>query len=238
MKLSINSTEKSVKKELAKGAKSLEMEDIVDWKSTTWSHLIAITAGLKPFTDPAIGIIPEVFRAFLPSIDYTPSAVDRKNAASILKKALHLVNVATVEYTKVAYNSIFQGAMGGLMSGLEKKIPGGIDQFLDELVNNLNDYETRKMYVQSGLAMMSDEQAWVGKLHTFGVGVMGIYDADPERILTPEEFFSFAYDLGMLQDGAVTYDPLNPTKEALSPDQLLQGWSQTMNQAAQLPKQD
>ena len=84
-------------------AYSLEMEDIVDWKSTTWSHLIAITAGLKPFTDPAIGIIPEVFRAFLPSIDYTPSAVDRKNAASILKKALHLVNVATVEYSKVAY---------------------------------------------------------------------------------------------------------------------------------------
>jgi hypothetical protein len=128
--------------------------------------------------------------------------------------------------------------MGNILSGLEQKIPGGIDQFLDELVNNLNDYETRKMYVQSGLAMMSDEQAWVGKLHTFGVGVMGIYDADPDRVLTPEEFFSFAYDLGMLQDGKVTYDPLNPSKEALTPDQMLQGWSQTMNQAAQTPKQD
>ena len=81
------------------------------------------------------------------------------------------------------------------------------------------------------MAMMTDEQAWLGKLQTFGVGVLGIYDADPTRVLTDEEYFSFAYDLGMLEDGKITFDPLNQNKKVMSPDQMMSAFTQTLNQA-------
>ena len=89
----------------------------------------------------------------------------------------------------------------------------------------------RKMYFQTGMAMMTDDQAWLGKLQTFGVGVLGIYDADPARVLTDEEYFSFAYDLGMLENGNITFDPLNQSKKVLSPEDMMSAFTQTLNQA-------
>jgi hypothetical protein len=231
MKFSINTTEKNVRKALAGAARGLTIEELVDWKSTSWSHLLAITAGLKPFSAPATLIIPEVFRPFLPQIDFVPTEKDRKIAAQALRNAIHHVNSAIIETTKAAYGNVFSSAIGGLLAGLQNSIPGGIDQFLVDLGSELNNYEVRKMYFQTGLAMMTDEQAWLGNHQTFGVGVLGIYDADPARILTDEEFFSFAYDLGMLKDGQITFDPLNQNEKALTPEQMMSALTQTLNQA-------
>ena len=231
MKFSINTTEKNVRRALAAAARGIELEELVGWKSTAWSNLLAITAGLKPFSDPAVLIIPEVFRPFLPKVDFTPTEKDRKVAAQALRNAVHNVNYAIVETTKAAYGSVFSSAIGPLLAGLQDSIPGGIDQFLDELVGELNNYDMRKLYFQTGMAMMTDEQAWLGKLQTFGVGVLGIYDADPTRVLTDEEYFSFAYDLGMLEDGKITFDPLNQNKKVMSPDQMMSAFTQTLNQA-------
>lgn len=231
MKFSINTTEKNVRKALATAARGLTIEELVDWKSTTWSHLLAITAGLKPFSPPATLIIPEVFRPFLPNVDFTPTEKDRKVAAQALRNAIHHVNSAIIETTKAAYGNVFSSAIGGLLAGLQDSIPGGIDQFLVELSSELNNYEMRKLYFQTGLAMMTAEQAWLGKHQTFGVGVLGIYDSDPSRVLTDEEYFSFAYDLGMLEEGQVTFDPLNQNEKTLTPDQMMAALSQTLNQA-------
>lgn len=231
MKFSINATEKTIRKDIQNAAKGVTIDDVVDWKSTTWSHLIAITAGLKPFTDPATLIIPEVFRAFLPRADFTPSVKDRQQAAAALRNGLEHVNAAIIETTKAAYGSVLQSAIGPLLGTLQQSLPGGIDQFLGELQNELNNYDMRKMYFQTGLAMMSDEQAWLGKHHTFAVGVMNIYDADPSRVLTADEFFSFGYDLGMLEEGKITFNPLNQQKKSLTPDQMMSALSQTLNQA-------
>jgi hypothetical protein len=232
MNFSLNATEKTVKKAISKAAEELTIDDVVDWKSPAWSHLMAITAGLKPFSDPAILIIPEVFRAFLPRVDFSPTTQDRQLAAQALKNALFHVNYAIIETTKMAYSSVLQSPVGGLLGSLQQSIPGGIDQFLGELQNELNNYDMRKLYFQTGLAMMSDEQAWLGKHHTFAVGVLNIYDADPSRILTDSEYFSFAYDLGMLSDGVITFDPLNQKKESLSPDQMMSALTQTLSQAS------
>lgn len=231
MKFSINTTEKNVRRALASTARGVSLEDLVGWKSTAWSHLVAITAGLKPFSGPAILIIPEVFRPFLPSIDFEPTEKDRKVAAQALRNAVHHVNHAIIETTKAAYGSVFTSAIGPLLAGLQNSIPGGIDQFLEELESELNTYEMRKLYFQTGLAMMTDDQAWLGKLQTFGVGVLGIYDADPSRVLTDEEYFSFAYDLGMLEGGIITFDPLNQNKKVLSPEDMMSAFTETLNQA-------
>lgn len=231
MNFSINATEKKVKKALKSAAAGISLEDVVDWKANAWSHLIAITAGLTPFSDPAILIIPEVFRAFLPRLDFQPSPKDREHAADALKNALEHVNSAILETTKAAYGSVLGSAIGPLLGSLQQGIPGGIDQFIDELNNELYNYEMRKLYFQTGLAMMSDEQAWLGKHHTFAVGVLNIYDADPSRILTPDEFFSFGYDLGMLENGKITFNPMNQQKKSLTPDQMMSALSQTLNQA-------
>jgi hypothetical protein len=238
MKFSINTTEKNVRKALASAARGLTIDELVDWESTSWSHLIAITAGLKPFVAPATLIIPEVFRPFLPQIDFIPSEKDRKVAAQALRNAIHHVNSAIIETTKAAYGNVFSSAIGGLLAGLQNSIPGGIDQFLIDLGSDLNNYEMRKMYFQTGLAMMTDEQAWLGKHQTFGVGVLGIYDADPARVLTDEEFFSFAYDLGMLEDGQITFDPLNQNEKELTPEQMMSALTQTLNQAYDTETQD
>jgi hypothetical protein len=167
----------------------------------------------------------------LPQIDFVPTEKDRKIAAQALRNAIHHVNSAIIETTKAAYGNVFSSAIGGLLAGLQNSIPGGIDQFLVDLGSELNNYEVRKMYFQTGLAMMTDEQAWLGNHQTFGVGVLGIYDADPARILTDEEFFSFAYDLGMLKDGQITFDPLNQNEKALTPEQMMSALTQTLNQA-------
>lgn len=229
--LSLNATEKTVKKALANAAREITFEDMVEMKSTTWSNLIALTAGLKPFSEPAVLIIPEVFRAFLPRLDFEPTAKDRKAAAQALKNALYHVNSTILETTKMAYGSVFESPIGGLMGALQKQIPGGIDQFLDQLRGELSNYEMRKMYVQFGLSMMSDEQAWLGKLHTFAVGVLNIYEADPSRVLTDKEYFSFAYDLGMLENGVITFNPMDQKNKGLTPDQMMSALNQTLSQA-------
>ena len=231
MNFSINATEKTVKKAIVNAAKELTIDDVVDWKANTWSNLIAIVSGLKPFSEPATLIIPEVFRAFLPRIDFTPSPKDKQFAAQALRNALYHVNSAITETTKMAYGSVLQSAIGPLLGTLQQSIPGGIDQFLGELQNELNNYEMRKLYFQTGIAMMSDEQAWLGKHHTFAVGVLNIYDADPSRILTDEEYFSFAYDLTMLDNGVITFNPMNQKKQSLTPDQMMAALSQTLTQA-------
>ncbi len=231
MKFSNNTTEKNVRRALASAARGLELEELVGWKSTSWSHLLAITAGLKPFSDSAVLIIPEIYRPHIPSVDFIPTDKDRKVAAQALRNAIHHVNYAIVETTKAAYGSVFESALGPLLAGLQNSIPGGIEQFIDDLTDELNNYEMRKLYFQTGLAMMTDEQAWLGKLQTFGVGVLGIYDADPTRVLTAEEYFSFAYDLGMLEDEKITFDPLNQNKQVMSPDQMMSAFTQTLNQA-------
>jgi len=213
MKFSINTTEKHVRRALASAARGMELE------------------GLKPFSDPAILIIPEVFRPFIPKIDFDPTEKDRKVAAQALRNAIYYINYAIVETTKAAYGNVFTSAIGPLLAGLQNSIPGGIDQFLDDLVSELNNYEMRKLYFQTGVAMMTDDQAWLGRLQTFGVGVLGIYDADPARILTDEEYFSFAYDLGMLDNGKITFDPLNQDKKVLSPEEMMSAFTQTLNQA-------
>lgn len=239
MKFSINTTEKKVRKALATAARNLTIEELVDWKSTTWSHLLAITAGLKPFSEPATLIIPEVFRPFIPQVDFVPTDKDRKVAAQALRNALHHVNYAIIETTKAAYGNVFESAIGGLLSGLQKSIPGGIDQFLVDLAGELNNYEMRKLYFSTGLAMMSDEQAWLGKHQTFGVGVLAIYDSDPNRVLTKAEYLSFAQDLDMIDaEGNITFDPLNQKKEQMTPDQMMSALNQTLNQAYDLGSQD
>ncbi len=78
---------------------------------------------------------------------------------------------------------------------------------------------------------MSDEQAWLGKLHTFAVGVLNIYDADASRVLTDKEYFSFAYDLGMLEDGIITFNPMDQKNKGLTPDQMMSALNQTLTQA-------
>jgi hypothetical protein len=233
MNFSINATEKTVKKALANAAKGITIDDVVDWKANTWSNLIAIVAGLKPFSGSATLIIPEVFRPFLPRIDFIPTPKDKQNAAQALRNALYHVNSAITETTKMAYGSVLQSAIGPLLGTLQQSIPGGIDQFLGELQNELNNYDMRKLYFQTGLAMMSDEQAWLGKHHTFAVGVLNIYDADPSRVLTDEEYFSFAYDLGMLDNGVITFNPMNQSKKSLTPDQMMSALTQTLTQACE-----
>jgi len=231
MKFTINTTEKSLRKALVTSARNLTIDELVTWKSETWSHLIAMTAGLRPFSEPAILIIPEVFRAFLPRIDFIPTDKDRKVAAQVLRNALQYVNDAIVETTKTAYGSVLSSPIGGLLGSLQNSIPGGIDQFLVDLGAELNNYEMRKLYFKTGLAMMTEEQAWLGKHQTFAVGVINIYDADPSRILTDKEYFSFGYDLEILRDGRVTFDPLNKTEKTLTPDQMMSALTETLNQA-------
>jgi hypothetical protein len=232
MKFSINSTPKTIRKALADTANELTIEELIDWKAETWSHLIAITAGLKPFTGAATLIIPEVFRAFLPRVEFDPTLQDRQLAATILKTALFHVNRAIIETTKAAYGNVLTSPIGGLLNTLKSSIPGGIDQFLVGLEQELSTYEMRKLYFQTGLAMMTEEQAWQGKHQTFAVGVINIYEADPNRILTDDEFFAFAYDLGILRDGKVTFNPLSKdNNKALSPDEMMSALNQTLNQA-------
>jgi len=202
------------KKQLKKYAEELTPEGLMSWKTTYWSHLIAVAAGLSPFEEPATKIIPPAFRVFLPKDKFTPTAEDRLNAVSALCNALNYINSAIIETTRQAYMNF--SAFGGA------QLPIDFDTVVTELLTDLNQYEKRKMYFQAGMAMMPEEEAWIGKHHIFAIGVINWYDSDEEKVLTETEFLNIARDLDVL-DGqdAVSFNPLAPKKAEVSAPNFL-----------------
>lgn len=205
---------KAFKKQLKKHAEELGPEDLMEWKPIYWSHLIAIAAGLPPWEVPATKVIPPPFRVFLPKDSFKPTSQDRKYAIAALRNALDFINGAIVEVTRQAYQN-FSSFGGG-------QLPVDFESITEALVGDLNQYEKRKAYFQTGMAMMPEEEAWVGKHHIFAVGVINWYEVHPERTLTTDEFLNIARDLAIIDEkDQVTFNPLAPKKPAPDPSGLL-----------------
>jgi len=212
------------KKQLKKYAKDLSPEDLMSWKPTYWSHLIAVAAGLSPFKEPATKVIPPAFRIFLPKAEYSPTAKDRLHAINALIHALNYINSAIVETTRHAYLnfSVFGGAQIDF------------DAVVAELVGDLNQYEKRKMYFQAGISLMPEEEAWVGRHHIFAVGVINWYESDPKKILSEDEFLNIARDLGILsEDDSVSFNPFAPKKAEVSAPSFLSDLVNSVENALQ-----
>jgi len=194
------------KKQLKQYSKELTPEELIKWKPTYWANLIAVAAGLCPFQEPATKTIPPALRVFLPRDNFKPTSEDRKYAVGTLNNALDYINSAIVETTKQAYMNFT--SLGGA------QLPVDFESVVTELIDDLNVYEKRKMYFQAGMSMMPAEEAWVGKHHIFAVGVINWYDANPDKVLTAEEYLNIARDLGiLLEDDTVSFDPLAANKE-------------------------
>ena len=208
MRFHLNSDASSIKDDLKKAAKDVTLEDVLNWNSTTWAHLISIASGLNPFSAPAIQIIPDILRAFSPRIEFKPSAEDKKNAYMALWRGLTHVNKAIVETTKSTYDQLLNGPFPNILEMIQGSFPGGLNEFLGHLEKELLDYEKRKMYLQAGYSMMTEEQAWLSKHHTLAVAIVSLVNSQPKRVLTSEEFLGLAHDAGLLVEGKVTFSPL------------------------------
>lgn len=214
------------KKQLKKYATDLSPEDLMSWKPTYWSHLIAVAAGLSPFEEPAIKVIPPTFRIFLPKVEYSPTAKDRLHAINALINALNYINAAIVETTRQAYMNF--SALGGA------QLPIDFDAIVAELITDLNQYEKRKMYFQAGISLMPEEEAWVGKHHIFAVGVINWYESDSKKVLSENEFLNIARDLGILsEDDSVSFNPFAPKKAEVSVPSFLSDLVNSVGNALQ-----
>lgn len=196
-----------VKEELKKIGKDITLDDVLEWDPTTWAHLMAVAAGLNPFIAPAIQMIPEALRAFLPRLEFKPAPEDRKNAFMALRKGLSQVNKAIVETTRGTYAQLLTNSIPNLQEMIQSQFPGGLEEFLGQLEKELMDYEKRKMYLQAGASMMDEEQAWVSKHHTLALGVVNWVGAQPKKCLTSDEFLGLVHDVGILENGQLTYTP-------------------------------
>ena len=191
-------TESQIRKDLKKKADTTTVEALSKWNSTTWASLIAIGAGLSPFSETALKIVPAVLQVFLSKSEFVPTKEDQSNACRATKNALTLVNNAILEATKGMYMNIIK------FSGTDK-IPS-LDAVLEGLSGDLFDYDKRKSYFQAGLNMMSDQEVWLGRHHVMATGLLFSL-RDSERKLSEEEFLTLATDTGILVDGEVQYNP-------------------------------
>lgn len=210
----LNVDPKDIIKQLKGYSKKLTYEDLDQWNATSWSHLVAIASGLPPFKGAPRTIIPQAFQAFLPKSDYTPSLEEQRIACKVLKKALTMVNSAILEATKHMYANILQ-----MSGGLIKNAPD-IEQVLTSITGDLFDYNRRKEFFATGLNMMSSEEAWTGRHHLMGVGIIFFIGEKPDGPITEEEFTNLATDVGILVNGKVEYDPLNQQEAPDKPETL------------------
>lgn len=201
--MAINNADQ-IKKNLKKFAKKISINELAKWNSTTWAYTVAITAGLDPFKEPTVSVIPKCFHAFLPKVDFLPKKLDRYNAYMTLKNAMDCVNDAIIEATKEVCKSM---AGDSMFSSVVSNLSDNIDSFRENLLEQLADFENRKQFFLYGAEMMSPEEAWVGKHHLFALKVMELYENDQERLLTSEEFLSIADEIGILQGGEPTFNP-------------------------------
>lgn len=220
MKIQLNSDINSIREELKKAAKATTLDEVIGWNSNTWAHLCAISAGLDPFKIPAINIIPNQFCAFLPKIDFKPTPDDRKYAFLALRRALNHVNKAIIETTKATYSQLQSGPFPQLMNVIQNSFAGGVDEFLKQLEKELFNYEKRKMYLNAGISMMTDEQIWLSKHHVFAVAILNIVATQPKNCISDEEFLNLAHDLEILNNGLVTFIPF---KKSDKPQPQLEG---------------
>jgi hypothetical protein len=222
MRFHLNSDIATIRDDLKKASKELALEDVLNWNSTIWAHLIAIASGLDPFAPPAINIIPDVMRAFVPRKEFKPTLEDKKHAYLALWRGITCVNKAIVETTKGAYDQFQSGPIPNILEAIQNSFPGGLDDFLKHLENELLDYEKRKMYVQAGYSMMTEEQAWLSRHHTLAVAIVSLVNIQPKRTLSTEEFLSLAHDAGLLENGKVTYNPISGAKKEKIPAENLE----------------
>ena len=191
-------TATQIRKDLKRKADATTVEALAKWNSTTWASLTAMGAGLSPFSETALKIVPPVLQVFLSKSEFTPTKVDQRNACRAIKNALTLVNDAILEATKSMYTNIIK------FSG-SNEIPS-LDSVLEGLSGDLFDYDKRKSYFQAGVNMMSDQEIWLGRHHTLATGLL-FYLREDERKLSEEEFLNLATDAGILVDGEVQYNP-------------------------------
>jgi len=214
------------KKQLKKYAKEISPEELMSWKPTYWSHLIAVAAGLSPFEEPATKVIPPAFSVFLPKIKFSPTAKNRLQAVNALRNALDFINSAIIETTRQAYLNF--SAFGGA------QLPIDFDAVVVELVSDLNQYEKRKMYFQAGMSLMPEEEAWIGRQHIFAIGVINWYESDSKKILSENEFLNIARDLGILsEDDSVSFNPFAPKKAKVSAPSFLSDLVNSVGNALQ-----
>jgi len=198
-----------ISKILKKYSKDLTFDELLKWNTTTWSSMAAITAGLDPFKEPANKIVPAAFQAFLPSMEFNPTKLDRYHAYKILQNAMVHVNAAIVEATKEIYKNLLGGG-GGVLANI---IPTNLlpDINLDDLGGmldqQLENFEQRKEFFQVGLSMMSEDEAWTGKHHLLALRVMQVYEQQQDYVLTGDDYLKLAEEMNLLQDGNLTYEP-------------------------------
>jgi len=207
MRFQLNSDANSIREDLKKVAKEVSLEDVLNWNSTIWAHLIAIAAGVNPFSAPGITLIPEILRVFSPRVEFKPTLEDRKHAYFALWRGLTHVNKAIVETAKSTYEQLSAGPFPNMLEMIQGSFPGGLDEFLNHLERELLDYEKRKVYLQAGYSMMTPEQIWLSQHHTLGVAIVSLVNAQPKRSLTDEEFVGLAHDAGILQNGRPSFSP-------------------------------
>lgn len=213
MKIQLNSDANSIREELKKIAKDVSIDDVIKWNSNVWSHLCAISSGLDPFKAPSISIIPNQFCAFLPKIEFKPSPDDRKYAFLTLRRAVNQVNKAIIETTKVTYDQFQSGPFPQLMSVIQNSFAGGLDELLKVLEKELFNYEKRKLYLNAGIPMMTDEQVWMSRHHVFAVAILNIVATKPQNCVSDHDFLNLAHDVGILENNIVTYSPFKESKK-------------------------
>jgi hypothetical protein len=198
-----------IRKMLKKYSKKLTFDDLLKWNTTTWASMIAITAGLDPFKEPANKIVPPAFHAFLPKIEFEPTKLDRYHAYMILKNAMVHVNAAIIEATKEIYKNLLGGGGGFLANIIPSNLLPDInpDDLAGMLDQQLEDFEQRKEFFQVGLSMMSEEEAWTGRHHLLAIRTMQLYEQQQDYVLTEQDFLNIAEEMGLLSKGLITYQP-------------------------------
>jgi hypothetical protein len=161
-------------------------EKLKVWNNTSWTHILLLAAGWGPF-----GEAPGTPGAWI------PSAEDRKNAVTLLEKALAAVHVAAVEDGKKQL-----AAMGIPAEEIEERLGKAT------LETMLASFEAQLKDPQSPLSITVDAYA----RETFGFYIaagkaIAAWKKDPERPLTDPELKAIAPE--ERQDGFVPVDKLN-----------------------------